>query len=246
MSKSVMIEVDETTKSILELVESRMSKGVEQSFESFKSDNNRMVQAMSSQLHDYIRDIEKNIAKETTRLEEDMGDLTDTLEDNLNILVNSIKKDSEKQIDAVKEVLLAEKRELLSLVTRKIENIEELGKNLNKQITTIVETTSILHQSVQKESKEFKDSSNRIKIEVYEQLNEIKTKQNDHETRVQYVFETIEDKVGRCLDQIETKVLSRVEKELNNISSRVEEVEREIKWANQPFFKKWFRGRSNK
>lgn len=265
MSRSVMIEVDETTKSILEKIESQITRGTDQSLQGFKNENNTVLQAMSSQLHDRIQIMEKNVNKETSRLERNVEDLLDTIEDNFSETSKSIEGMKNEQIDVIKKILLASNEELFIKFSEKFTVLEQSSQSLNKEITKLSDIPSNLNQSIQKVSEEMNNNLEQIQTDFKEQLtagmhkqeeqvkalitsletliHSIDKKQEEHELHIQSFLEGMESKMIAHLNQTEAKVLNNlnVKEEMSLMTEKLSILEKELERANQPFYKKWFR-----
>jgi chromosome segregation ATPase len=274
MSKSVMIEVDETTKSILEVIENRVSRGTEQSIQGFKTENNTVLQAMSTQLYNRLEVLEKNQSKDLTKLKEQVEDLLDDMEDSFSEIGKTLNGSKEEQVKAVTDGLKKVTDQLLADFNNKLAVLQISSDSLKQEITKLTTIPASLKQSIEKVQAEVKRDLNELQGIFKEQLNStlekqeeqviafkeqlksnldkqeeqvsafsqklesvlqsIEEKQNQHEAQIQSSLEGLEEKIFNQLEQLQVK------EEMKAMVEKLSLLEKELTWANQPFYKKWF------
>jgi hypothetical protein len=267
MSKSVMVEVDETTKSILEIIEHRITKGTEHSLQEFKQDNSSVIQSMSTKINDSLHSIKKDVTKETDRVGRKLEDILDDMEDHFTQLNTSLAGAKNEQIEAVKTVLLTATDELVNNFNEKLNTLEISNKILNKEITNITKIPESLNQTIEQVSVEFKNNLHKLQTDFEEQLassllkqedqvnmlveslqttiKRVEENQHEQEARIQSTLVGIENNVLARLDQIDSNLNEKLhlKQELDNITEKLVRLEQNLDWINQPFYKKWFRKR---
>jgi hypothetical protein len=238
MSKSIMVEVDETTKSILEMLEDKMASGVDSKLQAYKSENDFALQSLYSQFQLQLQDMSKSITKDNERAQRNLDELLHDLEDQLEDIKDQLNDARKEQASALQGFM-----DSLSLVRNELkENFEfykvERSKESKKQMEIIKTAVKEIGEFVENSIYQLQEKINKQE----ESLNHLATKESmtslvDKKSLAE-VSEKLTEEFSSKLDELESKFDVRQDVQL--LVNKLEKMEKDLAWANQPFYKKWF------
>lgn len=241
MSKSILVEVDETTKSVLEMLEYKMTSGVDSKLQSYKSENDFALQSLYSRLQLQLEETGKSIAKENEKSQRKLDDLLHDLEDQLEDIkdqMNDAKKEHASALQTSIDSLNFVRNELKeNLESRLVEHSKESLKQMDMMKTT-----------VQEMEKRIENTFSQLQGEINQQkemMASLATKESLSSLADIKSLSEVGDKLAESLsvklDGMESRF--NVKQDVQAIVNKMDKLEQDLAWANQPFYKKWFKKR---
>lgn len=238
MSKSIMVEVDETTKSVLEMLEDKIASGVDSKLQVYKSENEFALQSMYSQFQLQLQDMSKSITKDNERAQRKLDDLLNDLEDQLENIKDQLNDARKEQASALQGSM-----DSLNLVRNELKgNFDshsmERSKESQKQMEMIKTAVKEMEKFVENSMYQLQEKINKQE----ESLGHLATKESitslvDKKSLAE-VNEKLTERFSGKLDEMESRFDVRQDVQL--LVNKLDKMEKDLKWANQPFYKKWF------
>jgi hypothetical protein len=238
MSKSIMVEVDETTKSVLEMLEYKMTSGVDSKLQSYKSENDFALQSLYSRLQLQLEETGKSIAKENEKSQRKLDDLLHDLEDQLEDIkdqLNDAKKEQATALQTSIDSLNLVRNELKgNLESRLVDHSKESLKQMDMMTTAVKEMEKRIEYTFSQLQEELNQQKEMMAaFATKESLAPLADKKSLSEAG-----DKLAESLNVKLDGIESRF--NVRQDIQLIVNKLDKLEQELAWANQPFYKKWF------
>lgn len=255
-----MIEVDETTESILQNVEDRIRKGISEGLQELYDENNQTIQLAVSQVNKDIQLVQQLVNNESVKVSRTLEDLLDDMDlefSDLTKLQKSQMIELEKIIATLPEQtyhqlidhlkkLEANNKQLLD----KVSSLTQLPNLFERKTNTIIETTEAYTDRLETHLTERLNRSIEEQAEQFAQLGK-SFEMNAAAIEQKYISQT--EQLQSSMQSMQTAILNRLaeaeqnivenkqlKKQMKEMSDKLIELEKEITWANTPFYKKWF------
>lgn len=233
-----MVEVDETTKSVLEMLENKMTSGVDSKLQSYKSENDFALQSLYSQLQLQLQEMGKSITKENERAQRKLDDLLHDLEDQLEDIkgqLNDAKKEQESSLQVSIDSLNLVGSELKEkLESHFHETSKESLMQMDSVMTAVKEIKKLMGNSVSQLQGELNQHKELMaSLAPKESLASLADKKS-----LADLGEKLTERFSIKMDEMESRL--NVKQDVQLLVNKLDKLEQELAWAKQPFYKKYF------